>query len=271
MAGSDRITESCFGDRDQARQRGRGRAGSLADVEVEAGAGIGGHDRQDLTSTSGFVVERWRNTGKIRPRSQRAPQQRTAGGPGTAGHRGRGNGHDLDVHDSAQASPHGEQCLYRPQPNLSPDVDVHPDRRRPMGEIASGRRPGLGGDARRGQSRVGRHPGAGALRRQTARLGDSRRGECLAEMGVRLDQRREEQVPAKVQDLSGWRVTRGGAADGNDRAARNQDVRNPAVSQACTPEQKCTRGGEAEGDLRGRWRNDEHVSLPFARRPGGRW
>jgi hypothetical protein len=271
MAGRDRITESRFRDRDQARQRDRGRAGGLTHVQVEAGAGIGGHDRQDLNRASGFVVERWCNTSQIRARSQRAPQQRPAGGPGTAGQRGRGNGHDLDVHDSPQASSHVEQCFYRPQPNLFPDVDMHPDRRRPMGEIASGRSPGPGCDARRGQSRVGRHPGAEALQRQTARVVDARRGQCLAEMGVRLDQRREEQVPAKVQDLSGWRMACGGTADGNDRAARDEDVRNPAVSQACTPEPKCTRGGEAERDVRGRRRNDEHASLPFARRPSRPW
>ena len=66
-------------------------------------------------------------------------------------------------------------------------------------------------------------------------------------MRVRLDQRWEKQVAAKVQDLGGCRMACGIAADGNDRTVRNQDVRNPAVSQACAPEQKRTRGGEAAG------------------------
>jgi len=154
MSGSDRTPESRLGDRDQARQGTW--CGGLVNVQVESGASIGGHDRQHLDGASGLVTRHRLAAGQIRSRSQRTLEPRPVAGPGEAGHRGRRDGHDLDVHDSRQAGPHVEQCLYRPQPSFLPDIDVHPDRRGPAGEVASGGRPGAGGNASAVQSGVGR-------------------------------------------------------------------------------------------------------------------
>jgi hypothetical protein len=95
------------------------------------------------------------------------------------------------------------RSLYQQQ-SAPPDIDVHPDRRCPAGDMASGGRPGPRGNVSAGQSGVGRR----------------------AEMSVRLDQRREQQVVPKVQDSAedGWPAG----------SAPTETIVPPAISTSAT-------------------------------------
>ena len=187
----------------------------------------------------------------FRPGRQRAAEPRAVGGPGQAGHRGRRDGHELNVHDARQSGPRVEQRLQRPQPGVVlPDVHVHPDGRGPAGQVA-----GHGGLSLPGQLRPG-------LPRSGPR----------AELRMRLYQRGQHQVASEVQRRGGQRL--GEQAPGRRQRSRRPrsgclpPVHRPAAGPGAAGCGAVAGPGRAPQRER---RDDEHVSLLMVVSPGQPW
>ncbi len=172
----------------------------LVRVEVDRAAGGRRLREHDLDVPGRVRVDVRRAPGDVGAHRERLAQEHPVRGAGNAGER-VGERDDLDVHELPQLVAHAEERLDRAQLDPLPDVDVRPDRRRPVREEhARGPARPLGDvlDAQRLAVRV---PSPDRREELGELAAEAVGGERLVEVRVRLGERGHEQVAVELEHL----------------------------------------------------------------------